>query len=111
MNPERSIRKEMTRLYRKINLKIDEDCKAKKMDLGSLTDQICNKMGLPMPDLVESNNVAKEIVKNDLLEGKTPETVAAISIFIATQFSTTKISFERIAAYLKKKAGTLRNAY
>lgn len=101
----------MTRLYKKINEQLKKDDKAEKVDVVKLSDQICNRLGLPYQELLTCNFVAKKMLELELLQGKSPDTLAGVAVFIGSQLSKSKNSFETIATSMKKKALTLKSAY
>ena len=101
--------KELNTCYKKIK-EIIPDLKV-SLDAAQLADQCCNKLGLPMDVNNASKWIAKKITELEIAQGRQPQTIAGVAVFIASSLSVDKRPVSCIAEAVQITEQTIKQAY
>merc|ERR1719222_1853038 len=95
----------------KIILKSHEDTKVGLVDSGDFLSRFCGLLGLTREIQRAATSIAKKASDLELTEGRSPVSVSAASIYMASQASSDKRSHAEIAAIAGVAETTLKQCY
>lgn len=95
----------------KIILKSHEDTKVGLVDSGDFMSRFCGLLGLTREIQRAATSIAKKASDLELTEGRSPVSVTAASIYMASQASSDKRSHAEIAAIAGVAETTLKQCY
>jgi len=95
----------------KIILKSHEDTKVGLVDSGDFMSRFCGLLGLTREIQRAATSIAKQASDLELTEGRSPVSVSAASIYMASQASSDKRSHAEIAAIAGVAETTLKQCY
>jgi len=95
----------------KIILKSHEDTKVGLVDSGDFMSRFCGLLGLTREIQRAATSIAKKASDLELTEGRSPVSVSAASIYMASQASSDKRSHAEIAAIAGVAETTLKQCY
>jgi len=95
----------------KIILKSHEDTKVGLVDSGDFLSRFCGLLGLTREIQRAATSISKKASDLELTEGRSPVSVAAASIYMASQASSDKRSHAEIAAIAGVAETTLKQCY
>ena len=95
----------------KIILKSHEDTKVGLVDSGDFMSRFCGLLGLTREIQRAATSIAKKASDLELTEGRSPVSVSAASIYMASQASSDKRSHAEIAAIAGQSLQLIVNYY
>lgn len=104
-------KKEVSTCYKKIKSLFPEETEKARLQPADIVETACNKLKLPADVTKAAKITAVNIQRRNLCEGRKPQTIAGVSMYMIISQSKCEVPIEEIADKVDIKPTTINECY